>query len=463
LFSPRYLKILSYIRGYLNPCYMSINGRIVALYPQIKRYNHGVFLLSFRVIAPNSHIDYSVNTLIEYDINLYQYKADYIEVPPEWLKLHIRDLLLWSNEGLINRYKALRTINEINSNIDRKIKEINDGDFKFYISHLEGSGDFLFFDKDSFNGIKDMVISTIYHTINPLNNSIKYVITGPGKEKYHTGSVSVSRPSVYILEFNDQPDSSKEIIEKYKNDIGRIMSRTSFKGDFSGLPEPNLRRLFDDYTLHMNQALTLWILSKKGFNANKDNADANRGHLIYEKQALVESIDYMYTCYRRYAERSYSADISYSSSVNEQLDIIKLKDTLMHSCYAGELDDLHAYAAKIFKLSEIFDNAMANLKLKAELTQTQRNEDLIKLGLAISVLFGLGSLPSFANEIIKPIWKYFNLWLPHNVLSQQIFFILIAALMIFLILFILWRSKDISKALNILRLSLSEWIFSLIK
>jgi hypothetical protein len=156
----------------------------------------------------------------------------------------------------------------------------------------------------------------------------------------------------------------------------------------------------------------------------------------------------MYTCYRRYAERSYSADISYSSSVNEQLDIIKLKDTLMHSCYAGELDDLHAYAAKIFKLSEIFDNAMANLKLKAELTQTQRNEGLIKLGFAISVLFGLGSLPSFANEIIKPIWKYFNLWLPNNLLSQQIFFILIAALMIFLILFILWRSKNINKALD---------------
>jgi hypothetical protein len=195
LFSPRYLNIFSYIRGYLNACYMSINGRIVVLYPQIKIYNNGVFLLSFRIIAPKNHIEYPIDTFIKYDINLYRYKADYVEVPPEWLKLHIRDLLLWSKGSVISRYKALHTINEINSNIDSKIREINDGDFKFYVSHLEGSGDYIFFDKGTFDGIKDMVISSAYNVINPTNDGTKYIIKGPGNERYHIGDISVSRPS----------------------------------------------------------------------------------------------------------------------------------------------------------------------------------------------------------------------------------------------------------------------------
>ena len=284
-----------------------------------------------------------------------------------------------------------------------------------------------------------MIISSLYHVINQTNDGMKYILTGPGREDYHIGEISVSRPSIYILEFINQPENSGKIIEEYGNEIGKIMSRVSCQGDFTKFLEANLRP-FDDYTLHINQALTLWVLSKKGLNSNKEYADINRGHLIYEKQVQTESIDYMYACYRRYAERSQLPYISYSSSIKEQLTIIKLRNIIKQAYYAGELNELHAYAAEMFKLNDLFEYSLDNLKLKSELFKTKRDEGFKKMGLAISVLFGLASLPNFANGIIGPIWEFFGLWQPDGEVPQQLFFIFIASLIIFVILMTIWKT-----------------------
>jgi len=438
LFSPQYLNRFSYIRGYLNACYICLGGRVITLYPQIKIYNNGVFILSFRIIAPINHVEYPIDDFIKYDINLYQHKADYIEIPPEWFKLHARDLLLWLDGNVVNRYKTQSSMNDIDINIDAKIKDINEADFTFHVLHLEEGDDDTFLIKNTFDNIKDMVISSLYHVINQTNDGIKYTLLGPGNEDYHIGEISVSRPSIYILEFINQPDNSKKIIEEYGNEIGKIMTRVSCQGNFTKFLEHNLRP-FDDYTLHINQALTLWVLSKKGLNSNKECVDVNRGHLIYEKQVQEESIDYIYACFRRYAERSHLPYISYSSSIIEQLNIMDLKNLIPQSYYAGELNELHAYVAKLFKLDDLLEYSLNNLKLKSELLQTKRDESFKKMGLAISVLFGLASLPNFVNEIIGPIWEYSGLWQPDGGVPQKLFFILIASLIIFAILLIIWK------------------------
>ena len=148
LFSPQYLNMFSYIRGYLNACYIGLGDRVIALYPMIKIYNNGVLILSFRIIAPINHVEYLIDDFIKYDVNLYQHKADYIEVPPEWVELQTRDLLLWSDGDLVSRYKTQRSINEIDSMINDKIKEINEIDFTFQVLHLKDGGDETIFIKN---------------------------------------------------------------------------------------------------------------------------------------------------------------------------------------------------------------------------------------------------------------------------------------------------------------------------
>jgi hypothetical protein len=439
LFSPQYLDMFSYIRGYLNECYISLGGRVITLYPQIKIYDNGVFILSFRIISSIDDVECSIDNFIKYDVNLYQHKADYIEIPPEWFKLYYKDSLLWLEGDIVSRYKTQRSIKRKDSKNTAKIREINRIDFTFQVLHLEDESDDTLFIKNTLGNLRDMIISSLYHVINQTNDGIKYILLGAGNEAYHIGESPVSRPSIYILEFINQPDSSGKIIEEYGNEIGKIITRVSSQLDFTKFLEHNLRPL-DDYILYINQALTLWVLSKKELNSNKESFDVDRGHLIYEKQVQAESIDYMYTCYRRYAERSHLKYISYSSSIIEQLSIIKLKNILEHSFYAGELNELHAYAAKMFKLKDLFDYSLRNLKLETELLKTKRDENFKKMGLAISVLFGLASLPNFANEIIKPVWGYLDLWQPNGEVPQHLFFIAIASLIIFAILVVIWKN-----------------------
>lgn len=284
LFTPQYLDVFSYIRCYLNACYMSIGERVIALYPQIKIYDNGVINLTFRILASKGHGNYPLNCFMKYYVNLNDIIADYIEVPPEWLKLYLKDCLEWTNKSILDRYKTLNSMNELEANINKKIKEINEIDFNFHVSRLGvKDGDEIFFGKCTFAGLKDMVMSSLYCVINPPNEGIKYIALGAGKEKYHFAKISISRPNIYLLDFIDQPETSDQMIEKCGSEIGRIMSKVP-DSEINGRKfiGKNLRAL-DDYILTMNQALSLWVFSQKGLNANKDYADLNRGHLIYDK------------------------------------------------------------------------------------------------------------------------------------------------------------------------------------
>lgn len=122
--------------------------------------------------------------------------------------------------------------------------------------------------------------------------------------------------------------------------------------------------------------------------------------------------------------------------------MIKLRDIIAQTCCAGELDEVHAYASEIFKLPDLFDNSMNNLRLKAESLNSEQNERLIKLGIIVSFLFGFGSLSAIADGIIKPFWKYFNFPLPESEASRPIFFIILSAIIILFLLVILWMSID---------------------
>lgn len=448
LFTGQYLETFTYIRGYLNAFYMTQGGRVVNIYPQIKIYDNGVVNLSFRLLAHHSHIPYPVNIFIENEVNLYKHRAECIEVPPEFLKLYIRDLMCSDNGGLISRYRQRCFVKEMDSSIDANIKKVDGSDFTFYVTSVDSEKcQENFHLSPNFDGIKDIIVSSLHYVVNQANENIKFLTLGCGKENCHIGKLSLSRPSIYVLDFVNQPDTSKKVIEEYSNELSKILARIGEKcsRNYNEFLEENLRP-FDDYTLHMNQALTLWVFSEKGRNIDENQSDSNRGHLIYEKQVQVESIDYIHMCVRRYAERSHLPKIPYKSSLKEQLNIVKLMDITSHTSYAVELDNLHEFASKKFDLSDILEKSIKNLEIKAELDNLDRKDFFEKLGLIISILFGLGSLSGFNNGITEPTWKYFGIWLPESKELQHLFLIVITALIFVFILlifvFIFRRIRD---------------------
>jgi len=438
LFNSLYLETFSYIRGFLGACYMKQGERTIALYPQIKLYHNGIIILSFRVISPG--IEYPIDSFIENDVNLFKHNTDSIKVPPEWIQLDTRSIFSQPIKGIWNRCKTWNFVKEIDSLIATNIENVDEQEFSFKVAPLDlnnkkGSATM------NLDLLKDIAISSLSHVINHANEGIGFIMKGSGDCKYHIGNYWIGRPSIYILDFVDQPYKSQEVIDKYKNELGKIMARISGSNSqkFSNFLEKNLR-VFDDYSVHMNEALTLWVYSKKGLNNDKEYYDPNRGHLIYRNQVLVESVDFLYMCHKRQVERSSLSIISYKSILTERSEILKLDDMIKKVSHFGEINDFYAFANKQFNWTEIRTHAEENLKLRAECINEVRNKNVRMFGWLITILFGLFGSPNFAVNVIKPLWKYVGLWLPNNSELQQLFLVFITGCFVILLLLGVWKT-----------------------
>ena len=105
------------------------------------------------------------------------------------------------------------------------------------------------------------------------------------------------RPHIYLVRFGNQCKTASENESKHGPHFGRIISRAAALDDEaakSALPKD--ARLFEDYSAYVNGAATLWVWSKGGLST--EHMDANRGNLIYERQALAELLEYGYMLYR---------------------------------------------------------------------------------------------------------------------------------------------------------------------
>src|SRR5229473_413225 len=70
--------------------------------------------------------------------------------------------------------------------------------------------------------------------------------------------------------------------------------------DYSDAPRHLLEgsRPFEDYNAYVTSPSSLWVWSKKGLREQEPRADANRGNLIYEQQAMMEALEYGYMLHR---------------------------------------------------------------------------------------------------------------------------------------------------------------------
>jgi len=304
LFNENYRGTYPYLRCFFNACYLKKGPRTIALYPQIKIYANGVYNLLFREIAPTDYT-YYLEPFIENEVNLPKLLLDSIEIPPEIIKykglakyesaLSNKPIHLKMKEIIFKKHKNI-LIKNMEILFEKKTKNIQSGDFSFKVIPFKSKSD-LYLDN-----LCRIIISAFTYTLNQKNN-------------YYLGSFWTLRPSVYILDFINQPSTSSEIIEEFGDQLGKIMSRVSTiqANEFRSFLGKNLRENFEDYTLHINEALTLWTISKKGLVPTKN--DPNRGNIIYEKQVQVEAIDHLYLSHRRLFEKASLFSISYFRKV----------------------------------------------------------------------------------------------------------------------------------------------------
>jgi len=252
-----------------------------------------------------------------------------------------------------------------------------------------------------------MLNECIDYVVNQTSADFIYILKGMDKKRYHLGNYWVGRPSIYIIEFDEQPETSPDIIRDYGTEVRKILSRISGSnflkvGDFL---EPNLRK-FDDYDVYMNEALTLWIYSKKGLARWGDKKDPNHGKLVYEKHIQEEFIDYLDITYRQQLEKSSIKPGKNETIFDKRTKILNLLDISRKVGYAGEINEFHEFAGKKLKWDEMRKQAEENIRLSAEYS----DDNFRKFGLVISIIFGLSAASNIAAQITLPLFSYMGVW-----------------------------------------------------
>ena len=125
------LQNVSYIRGFLTPIYFIKGGSRVSLYPQIKLFNNGVIILSFRMIAPDRVITSS--DFVERYLNLYQHPFEDMKVPPSLIELDHKNLYLapLPLRSIRSRWVLARLIWKLQEEIPKHIEVDETEDFTF--------------------------------------------------------------------------------------------------------------------------------------------------------------------------------------------------------------------------------------------------------------------------------------------------------------------------------------------
>jgi hypothetical protein len=199
-------------------------------------------------------------------------------------------------------------------------------------------------------------------------------------------------------------------------------------------------RTFKDYCVFINEALALWVFSKKGLESDKEFLDPNRGHLIYNKQVFIESILHFYLSCKRLEERSSYMKFSYKSLIKETLNIIDFYKNTEKISSAGELNYFYRKAINKLGFKQLKKYTDERLKIIAEISKENRINSYRKIGLALSIFFGLLSSTIITDRIIIPLWIHLNLWIPSQIeVYRDLFLFLVTIVPIGILIYLIWK------------------------
>ncbi|WP_410720286.1 hypothetical protein [Brevibacillus sp. SIMBA_076] len=188
-----------YIRIFFGGCYLRENNRLISIYPQIKLYKNGIVLISFRKMLPDIHL--TSEEFIEDEVNIVTKSFNEILLPPGIIFANELESRKSSKYRIFNRKSQYKTIARILVTIKMATQPIHETDFSFNVIPMttDQANEELNLDL-----IKDMFLVYIryfanFSSLKPLNKR--------RNEKYNLYTYFRGVPSIYLIDFTNQPDS----------------------------------------------------------------------------------------------------------------------------------------------------------------------------------------------------------------------------------------------------------------
>jgi len=396
----------------------------VVLYPVIKLFESGVILVQFRAISPKR--DMPLDEFIDNHVNLGQMSFGEVEVPPAISSLatrayyhsyHSRPLLGRAELNLSERYHS--------RGVKEKTREVASGDFMAKLAPLSSDN----VTGDTLSSLAQMLYSIVGFVISNPRTGITFLLRGQ-RRIILPGDFWCGRPHVHLIDFEGQKRSARENVQTYGAQFGWIHGRLAGGSSEIGLRYlPEDMRHFEDYSALLSQSASLWIWSKEGRERQEPSADANRGHLIYEHQSIVELLEYVYMLHR-----ALLAKTGTSKSMNDvhalRWAINNLRSHMSDVSSFGEIRDLLSAGWTELGVDDLKSRISEALSIReAEINQGQMRSNE-RISRWLTIIFGMIATPILANEVLRPLWAWFELWRPSSGSAESLFFIGIALVIV---------------------------------
>jgi hypothetical protein len=309
--------------------------------------------------------------------------------------------------------------------IEERTKESADIDFSFELSPWSGQTDDL-----------RSIALTIFHTCSFLiigpRRGLSFLFLGqpplPELGEYWSG-----RPHIHIVRFQHQKQTATENHKHFGLEFARILARTTSSIANMTKEMPEDARLFEDFSAYVTSPCSLWVWSKKGLDDQAANEDPNRGNFIYERQALMELLEYGYMLHRGLYHRVEQLS-STAQVMRMRKDILRLRLRMRESSHSGEIRELLENGWKELGLPTLVSEIESALALRESEMRSSDNMRATRLGWGIAVVFGFVAVPGLADQFITPLWSLLKVHPVADVLKAKLIADALAMLLIALIL-----------------------------
>jgi hypothetical protein len=360
------------------------------LYPVLVIYESGVFVLEFRMIGPIDEID--LERFISYGVNLPRLRVSEIRVGPGLARMATEAYHRSAKVSIVNRFRFTSSQTLHNLAIKQLTAEETEGDgFTFKLSPWSG-------ETQSFRDIAMSIFHTCAYLSSGPRRGLAFLLLGP-KPAPDLGAFWSGRPHVHLIRFKAQKKTSQLNNRMNANAFYSILARTPSLA--RALPQD--LRYFEDYSAFITSSASLWAWSQDGVRAQQHHSDPNRANFIYERQLVMELLEYGYMLHRGFYHRVESLQAT-SQVMNLRRLILQLRLHMREVSHSGEIRDLLEEGWKQLGLPALVIEIDAGLALREAEIRSADSARATRVGWAIATVFGIVAVPALADQVVAPAW-----------------------------------------------------------
>ena len=132
--------------------------------------------------------------------------------------------------------------------------------------------------------------------------------------------------------------------------------------------------------------------------------DPNRGNLIYDRQVLVEILEYGYMLHRSLYHRVEKFHTT-AEIIAVRKSILQLRMKMREASHSGEIRNLLERGWMEMGLPDLVSEIDASLELRSSETSSIEALRNTRVGWALTIVFGFVAVPALADQVITPLWK----------------------------------------------------------